>query len=253
MSRQARRLSNTGMYHIIFRGINRQDIFINYNDYQKMKSILLKVKGETATEIYAYCLMKNHVHLFLKEEEPGDVSKVMSKILSSYAGWFNRKYERTGHLFESRYKSEPVEDEAYYFALIRYIHLNPVKAGIVKKPDEYPYSSYAEYIFEPILTDTNMLFEITGNDKEYSLQEFVDLHNVEETLDFDIKGKYKNSDRNIKQILKDEYKLTDIEKITREMRNEIIKQLTDKHKISNTSLAKTFGISKSTVTKIVNK
>ena len=75
-------------------------------------------------DIYAYCLMSNHVHLFLKEKCMGDISRIMHKILTHYARWYNIKYLRTGILFENRYKSEPIEDERYYLGLIRYIHQN---------------------------------------------------------------------------------------------------------------------------------
>ena len=70
-------------------------------------------------ELYAYCFMTNHVHLFIKEQNVGEISKIMTKILSHYATWFNRKYQRIGALFANRYNSEPVEDERYYLSLIR--------------------------------------------------------------------------------------------------------------------------------------
>ena len=119
VSRQKRQLSQSGLYHIIFRGISRQNIFEEAADYVKLKEIIQKVLKETKAEIYAYCFMTNHVHLFLKENTLGDVSKIMTKILSHYATWFNIKYLRSGALFSNRYKSEPIEDERYYLGLIR--------------------------------------------------------------------------------------------------------------------------------------
>ena len=81
MARQPRLLSGTGMYHVMFRGINKQEIFHHDADYKKLKEILLRVKKESSMQIYAYCMMPNHVHLFLREENPGDISTIMKKIL----------------------------------------------------------------------------------------------------------------------------------------------------------------------------
>ena len=117
MSRPPRVLSSTGLYHVIFRGINHLNIFEEAEDYKKMLEIFFKLKEKENIEIYAYCLMTNHVHIFLKEKEIGDIKKVMHKLLTTYVVWFNRKYQRSGSLIGNRYKSEPIEDEKYYFAL----------------------------------------------------------------------------------------------------------------------------------------
>ena len=126
MARSKRMLSETGIYHIMFRGANKQEIFSNQKDYEKLKEIISSVKKDLDMQIYAYCLMPNHVHLFVREAEQGDISPFMKRILSHYAGWYNFKYERIGHLFAGRYKSIPVEDDGYFLTLSRYIHQNPV-------------------------------------------------------------------------------------------------------------------------------
>jgi len=107
MSRPPRVLSSTGLYHVIFRGINHLNIFEETDDYKKMLDIFAKLKEKENIEIYAYCLMTNHVHIFLKEKEAGDIKKVMHKLLTTYVVWFNRKYQRSGSLIGNRYKSEP--------------------------------------------------------------------------------------------------------------------------------------------------
>ena len=121
------------------------NIFEEKEDYKKMLEIFAKLKEKESIEIYAYCLMTNHVHIFLKEKEIGDIKKVMHKLLTTYVVWFNRKYQRSGSLIGNRYKSEPIEDEKYYFSLIRYIHQNPVRARICQTPGEYEWSSYNDY------------------------------------------------------------------------------------------------------------
>ena len=126
MSRPPRILSSTGLYHVIFRGIKRLNIFEEKEDYKKMLEIFAK----------------------LKEKEIGDIKKVMHKLLTTYVVWFNRKYQRSGSLIGNRHKSEPIEDEKYYFSLIRYIHQNPVRARICQTPGEYEWSSYNDYTTE---------------------------------------------------------------------------------------------------------
>ena len=91
--------------------------------------------------IYAYCLMPNHIHLLLREKG-WQLSDIIKSVASSYAFYFNKKYERIGHLFQDRYRSEPCDDMQYFFTLFRYIHQNPVKAGITQYVEDYPYSSW---------------------------------------------------------------------------------------------------------------
>ncbi len=93
---------------------------------------------------YAYCLMSNHFHLLIREREES-VGETVKRIASSYVYYYNRKYGRDGHLFKERFKSEPVNDMAYFTVLLRYIHQNPVKAGIVEKVKDYEYSSWGEF------------------------------------------------------------------------------------------------------------
>ena len=117
MSRLARRISETGMYHIMFQGVGKQSVFKEEADYQKLMEILVRVKSEAEFELYAYSFMANHVHLFVREQNQGDISLIMKKLLAHYATWFNKKYQRAGALFDNRYKSEPVEGEEYIYGL----------------------------------------------------------------------------------------------------------------------------------------
>ena len=158
MSRVARKLSQSGLYHISFCGTGKEIIFKEAADFIKMKEIIARVKGEMFFEIYAYCIMDSEVNFFIKERESGDISKIMTKILSHYATWFNRKYNRIGAVFYNRYKSEPAEEEQYYPEIVKYIHRLPEDK---KKPFEaYTYSSYREYIEEADLTDIDFLLDM---------------------------------------------------------------------------------------------
>ncbi len=140
MSRRARRLAESGVYHVMMRGVNRDAIFLEDEDRERFLHSLAKAKASSGCQVLAYCLMTNHVHLVVRtgEEPIGDVVK---RLGVRYAGWFNDKYGRVGHLFQDRFRSEPVEDDAYLTTLLRYVWNNPVEAGLVASPEEYRWSS----------------------------------------------------------------------------------------------------------------
>ena len=136
MIRRARQRSESGVYHVVMRGVNRRDIFHDTDDHQRFLITLAQKKCNQEYELYAYCLMSNHIHLLLREGED-TVSRIMSRVGTSYAKWYNQKYDRCGHVFQGRYGSESVEDDRYLLTVLRYIHNNPVKAGLVLKAGEY--------------------------------------------------------------------------------------------------------------------
>ncbi|MEI2400828.1 transposase, partial [Paenibacillus phytohabitans] len=120
MPRKAREKSKTGVYHLIWRGANRQEIFHDDEDWIRFLDILKKYKLKLNLTIYAWCLMSNHVHLLIKEGDES-ISATMKRIGVSYAGYYNWKYRTTGHLFQDRFRSENVEDQAYLKTVVRYI------------------------------------------------------------------------------------------------------------------------------------
>ena len=154
MARQARKESSTGIFHVMMRGINHQNIFEDEEDnWQFVNTLdLMRIRTDdnglpfgTNCTYYAYCLMANHFHLLIREREE-KVGETIKRIASSYVYYYNRKYGRDGHLFKERFKSEPVNDMPYFMTLLRYIHQNPVKAGIVNDVKDYEYSSWGEYV-----------------------------------------------------------------------------------------------------------
>ena len=153
MARRARETSGTGIYHVMLRGINRQNIFEDEEDYRRFAELLFMMAFPTDDSgkplpprcfFYAYCLMTNHVHLLIKEASES-LSAVIKRIGVSYAQYYNKKYIHFGHLFQDRFKSEPVNDYAYFFTLLRYIHQNPMAAGLTKDVASYRWSSWSEY------------------------------------------------------------------------------------------------------------
>ena len=254
MSRKPRLLSKTGMYHIIIKGIGKQNIFEERADYEKMKSIIETVKSEMEFDIYAYCFMTNHVHLFIKEKNFGEISKIMSKILSHYATWFNIKYMRSGPLFNNRYMSEPVEDERYYLNLVRYIHQNPVKARIVGRVGQYQYSSYPDYINgNSFFTDIDFLLDMLSENRSTAVESFIELNAAEEEYSFEISASRRKSASDIKMIIKSEFDIDSpalIKGFETELRDAIVKKLVEEMGISKSALERETGISRGTIIRI---
>ncbi len=178
MPRTARKKSESGIYHIILRGINKQTIFCDDEDRKKFLYTLKKYKEKCDYNIYAYCLMSNHIHLLLKEnKEP--LGNIMRRLAASYVYWYNNKYERIGNLFQDRFKSEPVETDSYLLAVVRYLHQNPVKAGISKDVAGYYWSSYHDYLTGGCITDTDFILNIFKQGKVSAINQFINFNRAQ--------------------------------------------------------------------------
>jgi putative transposase len=148
MPRQARLDVPGSLHHIMVRGIDKSKIFRDDEDKIRFLERLGQTVDEGKSSVYAWALMDNHVHILFKSGTYG-ISTVMRKLLTWYAQYFNRRHRRTGHLFENRYKSILCDEDNYLIALIRYIHLNPVRAKIVEtveQLDRYPWSGHKSLI-----------------------------------------------------------------------------------------------------------
>lgn len=169
MSRLAREKSSTGIYHVMLRGIDKRDIFLQDQDKERFLYYLFRARERGGFELYGYCLMSNHVHLLLKEGE--ELGKSIKRITVAYVQWHNKVYERTGHLFQNRYRSETVEDDMYFIGVLRYIHQNPIKAKMVKNMKDYKWSSYHDYILsyngEEVIIDTGPIKDYFGSFKSF--------------------------------------------------------------------------------------
>jgi REP-associated tyrosine transposase len=173
MARKPRLEVEGGLYHILTRGNNRQRIFGDNNDYQKMLRLLEVQKAKLGFFLYAYCLMPNHVHLLVERRKVG-IGQVMHRLLTGYSQYHNKRYGRVGHLFQSRYKGILCQSDQYLAELVRYIHLNPVRAKIVRAPEAYPYSSHRAYIGseEPWLVDIEPVLRHFGGTKKLARERF---------------------------------------------------------------------------------
>ena len=187
MPRIARTKSNTGIYHVVLRGINRQRIFEEDQDNKKYLETIKRYRKTSGYEVYAYCLMSNHIHLLMKEGKE-DLGITFRRIGASYVYWYNWKYSRRGHLFQDRYKSEVVETDSYFLTVMRYIHQNPIKAGIVKEIQTYPWSSSKEYTKKAEICDTGFalgLFSANLKEALYLWKKFNQENNNDICLEFD--------------------------------------------------------------------
>ena len=145
MARRPRLFAPGVLYHVIVRGNQGQKTFLNDRDYQAYLERLARYRKKFSVTVYAYCLMSNHVHL-LVEMGSQPLSRFMQGLQQSYTQYFNRKHHKVGHLFQGRYKAILCDKDEYLLSLVRYIHLNPIRAKIVHKLDEYRYSGHRDYV-----------------------------------------------------------------------------------------------------------
>lgn len=259
MSRQRRKLSSSQIYHVMLRGNSGRDIFIDDEDRHRFLNILTDKKKDNEFVLYAYCLMDNHIHLLLKENKD-NISHIMKRIGTAYAVYFNKKYQQNGHLFQDRFKSEVIEGELYLLAVIRYIHNNPLKARLVKLPEDYKWSSYSEYLKNRtkmvIVEDILKLF---SKNLSKALPLFMKFSQAEDNHDF---LEYKEDNQTKKDIntyqkasnLRDQYlKRNHLELILlRKRRNKIfrdklIRELKEKSILSNREIANLLEINRGIV------
>ncbi len=251
--RTARKKSESGIYHIILRGINRQTIFEDDEDREKFIQTLLRYKGISGYSIFAYCLMGNHLHLLIKTGvEP--LEQIMRRIGGSYVYWYNNKYERIGNLFQDRFKSEPVENDEYLLTVVRYIHQNPVKAGITKDLLKFKWSSYRDYFNGMGITDIKFVLNIFSNDKKVALdsfKKFINRPNDDRCLEIE-KYKRRITDDELKETIEDKFKIksTMVKNESYERMKAILKEILNFDGVSTRQLARVTGISLNTIWKM---
>lgn len=231
----------------MLRGINQQQIFEETEDYDKFLDVLKDCKAICEYELYAYCLMGNHIHLLIKEGTES-LEQMFKRICGRFVYWYNIKYRRVGHLFQDRFKSEPVDSEQYFFTVLRYIHQNPTKAGLCKRVEDYRYSSYSEYINVNKIVDTDYVLKLA------TIEEFIGLNNetvANSCMDVSEKVIKRVTDEQAKNLIR---KYTSCENVAQfqsldvKTRDKYLKKLREKG-ISIRQLSRLTGISYSVVRK----
>ncbi|WP_026655866.1 transposase [Butyrivibrio sp. AE3003] len=171
MPRKPRILSSTGIYHIILRSVNQHIIFEENSDYQKFLFVLSDCKKKYDIDIYAYCIMDNHIHILLSA--PNDkLAGFFQSLGSRFVRWYNNKYSRSGHLFQERFYSSVIPNERAFLSALIYIHNNPVKANMCRYASEYRWSSINAFYGEKNpLVNVSFAYNIAGS-KDFLLHYF---------------------------------------------------------------------------------
>jgi putative transposase len=284
MPRRIRKQSKSKIYHVMVRGNERKNLFIDEEDMSRFVDILYYLAGDMKGEgikspfispaflekkekkfyIHAYCLMDNHIHLLINEGED-EISRIMKRIGTRYAYYFNKKYHRVGHLFQDRFKSEPIEDDAYLLTAVKYIHYNPVKACMVKHPAEYTWSSYNEYIKEDRgkgFIDKDFVLGMLSDNRKRAAELFAEQSNLQSEngfIEYEELEENKTlvSEKYVKYFI-DQYlsgegmeisQINDKEKSS--IRNELIRELKLKSNLSIRQIADILGVNRGVVQRII--
>ena len=259
MARLARRESPTGYYHVMARGNNRETIFKNAAEKRYFIELLQHTVEDNKIIVVAYCLMDNHVHLLLRSGLQ-EMSEAFKWINIKFAGRYNHKYERVGHVFQDRFKSEIISTEEYLIQALRYIHNNPVKAKMVLDVSTYEWSSYNSYTGE-----SNVLIDVTEKQIilglfQGSMEQFRAFHleeddceflEIEEDLEKEREGKAKNIiDKYRQQNRNGEIKELDLGKETSE---KVILELIRVSRLPHRRIAELVGVTRGVVHRIAKK
>lgn len=252
MPREARKISCSNIYHAMLRGINRQVIYEEDADRRVFMMALKECKDVSGFKLHAFCLMPNHVHLLI--EPAGEPLELIFKRLGvKYVGWFNRKYDRAGHLFQDRFRSENVEDNRYFMTVLRYILQNPMKAGMESQPGSYPWSSYLAYKKGiGSITDTQYAIDLFGSQE--ALIDYVLLGNEDTVMDedqFDWRMKIEKAKEIMEQV-SGCATVSDFQRLDRQIQKEYAVKIYLAG-VSAYQIAKMTGMSKSTVERTVKK
>ena len=175
MARKIRKWYPGIILHVMNRGTNHQNIFLDESDFQFFIALIKDTQKEFPFILHAYCLMTNHYHLLI-ETIDSEIWDIMKRIDQIHARYFNTKYGRDGGVFRGRYKSSEIESDEYFLQTSRYIHMNPFVANMVKEPSEYIWSSYRTFlgIIDDKLTDVTKTLKYFKNESRILYKDFVE-------------------------------------------------------------------------------
>ena len=225
MSRIPRNYIKTSFFHVITQGINKSYIFEKAEDIKYYIKIMYQLTKEQEIKVIGYCIMSNHAHMLIETEEIKELSKYMQRLNTKYGKYYNKKYNRVGYVFRDRYRAQGIYTEKYLYNCLRYIYNNPVKAGICKNAEDYPYSNYKK---------------IDGElDEDYT---FIDIEDDD-----------KNIGEIIKKFLKEnEMELTDLKRKKRKLK-ELVIILKKQYNISLRNIAKELHMGRETLRKLYDE
>ncbi len=230
MPRDIRKFGIKRVNHVIIRGVNKQDIFLDKQDKSKFVKEMLNTKEKYHYELYAFVIMPNHVHMVTYDKEV-NLPAIMNSLQTRYVNYFNKKYERVGHLFQDRYFNKMIEDEDYLKNTIRYIHKNPEKAFITEK-ENYEWSSYNKYINnDNSIVDIEKFLKILDENQEIAINKFREYHKQNEenklsdAIEYELQTKL--TDEQLIEALKEKFKIDNIQNIQQYSNKKIIELVQD--------------------------
>lgn len=250
MPRKTRQKSSTKVYHIIIRGNGKQDIFFEKQDYSKFVKDICQTKEKYEYELYAYCLMSNHVHLVIYDKKD-NLSKIIQGLTVRYSSYWNKKYERVGHLFQDRFLSKSVETQSYLKTVCRYIHQNPCKGGVAEM-EKYIWSSYQEFVKENKLIDEKQVLSLFGYDRREAINNFIEFHKVnkkestiKDFMEYEMVEKLKDEEavKYLVEILELE-NIQQLSKYNLKEQKDCLKKLKSTKGISSLQIARITGLSR---------
>lgn len=256
MPRCTRKFGSKRINHVIIRGVNKQMIFLDKQDKEKMLKEIKNTKEKYDYELYAYVIMPNHVHMLIHDKQC-NLSFIMNSLQTRYVNYFNKKYERVGHLFQDRYFNKAIEDEEYFKNTVKYIHKNPEKAFLCKM-EEYQWSSYHEYVQnEQSIVDISIFLQMLENDRTIALKKFEEYHKQNEENKFSDSIEYelqkKLTDEQLVEALTERLRINNIQKIQQYNNKgilELLKGVTKIPYISINQLSRVTGINRKVLANI---
>ena len=250
MPRKARKDSKSCFYHVIVQGINKEFIFDREEYIKKYKQLIMQKLKQSNLIILAYCIMNNHAHFLMYTEKSEYLGKYMQRLNTSYGYFYNKEKDRVGFVFRNRYYSQEILSQRQLLNCLAYIHNNPVKANMVKRPEEYKFSSYNEFLSKKeIITDKGIKL-IYGSSKNYENQ-FKMIHRNNKECFMDIK-EVDICDFMSEVELKYNINIKDVHH-NKALMKSIIIDAREKTDATLVQLAEIFDVSKSTVGKYANQ
>lgn len=251
MPRKARKDLETGFFHVMVQGIKKEKIFYN-NKYKEKYIYLMKFfKEKQKIDIISFCVMENHVHIIIYTEDINELTIFMRKLNTTYAINYNKEEKRVGYVFRNRFECKEIYNQDYLTKCIKYVHMNPVKAGIVRLEKEYKYSSYNDYINKKGIITKEIIQKIFNSKYNY-LKEFLKIEYDEKLfkeLEKEEITEEKVQEEIDKFIKKEEITLKELQEDKR-----LIKKLYNSMELkpTKTKLAENIGISRIKLSKILN-
>lgn len=251
MPRKARKDLETGFFHVMVQGIKKENIFYN-NKYKEKYIYLMKFfKEKQKIDIISFCVMENHVHIIIYTEDINELTIFMRKLNTTYAINYNKEEKRVGYVFRNRFESKEIYNQDYLTKCIKYVHMNPVKAGIVRLEKDYKYSSYNDYINKKGIITEEIIQKIFNSKYNY-LKEFLKIE-YDEKL-FKELEKEEITEEKLQEEIEKFIKKEEI--ILRELQEDkrLIKKLYNSMELkpTKTKLAENIGISRIKLSKILN-